>query len=234
MVRLSLILLLICSLSSGQLVKRFPFASTTPSGPTWTNLVNWFKLNEISGGTVANSADAGNPGTVYNVTLGSGGATFDSDDDSIVFNGTTIGSSATFLLRVEPNSDGDCDIFGGDIGALKVSFWTAYRMRTLITGGGGTSVYSTSATNSTYQLLSIVVNGSIIRYGINGANYENQTWGETITSGTDRIGGSRYDLNEFRGRIRDFVEFSDVKSDSYITAFYNSGTYTEYEDGDPE
>lgn len=207
--------------------------SETGSTPTWTNLEMWLSMTESSG-TVADSSGNGYTGTVYNATQSTSGITFDGTGDSVSIS-PFLDNVCTIYLWVEPDSDPDCDIFGGESGAFKLNMWTNYRLRAMQAGAGGTSVTDLALTNSTYNFVSLRIDadGDSVRFGV-GSSYETETnWTYTPTVGITTIGASKFDLGEFVGKIKYFVVFSDLKTDAYTTAFYNSGNGTFYSEGDP-
>lgn len=214
---------------------REPIVSAS-AAPTWTNLLSWWKMTESGGGTAYDSHGS-DDGTVTGATQSTDGITFDGSGDYVDITGHVVSGSATFLFWCRPNGDPDCDVFGqsSGAGALKATMWLNYRFRIMKAGGAGSSVVSLALTNASWNFVSIVVNGAAntVRFGVNGS-YETETdWNSIPDAHTDRIGASTYDLGEFVGDLKEFAWFSDTKSDAYITAFYNSGAGTAYEDGDP-
>lgn len=218
-----------------QVIRANRFYTPPTTTPTWTNLISWWDMTETSGGTAYDSHGT-DDGTVTGASQTSGGVVFDGTGDYIDITGSTV-TDATFLFWIYPNGDPDCDIFGvgSNSAGFKLSLWTSYRMRAMLAGSGGTTVVSLTLTNATWNFVSVVVDGTAntVRYGVNGS-YETETdWNYDPTANTNRIGASNYDLGEFIGTLKKFAWFSDKKSDAYITAFYNSGSGTEYTDGDP-
>jgi hypothetical protein len=198
-------------------------------GTSWTNLERWYKLM-----TNTNESENSQHGTAYGASVSGDTCYVFDGDDSISIPAYTDGIY-TIIFEAYPDNDGSANLFGGDENSPKLSMWTSYRLRFMQAGSGGTSVADLSLNNGQWNLVSVVVNGTAntVRFGVDGS-YETETnWDYDPTEGITRIGGSRYDLNEFVGYIRNFVIFSDAKSDAYITAFYNSGNFTTYEDGDP-
>jgi len=231
--RLILFLLLIPSFAFGQ-IGRFPMHSlgggeAAPVG-SWTNLVSCWPMNETSGD--AEDVEGGDDGTVYSGTQTTGGFISAAGADSISITGVIQNTPGTWIMLCNITSN-PINIIGGDAGCMTLTVNASNRLRVLEAGATGTDATSMSITQSTWQLISIRVDpGDSIRYGINDS-YETETWSQTITKETTILAGGYYSWG-YRGTIRNVFYFSDLKTDSYITAFYNGGSFTDYEDGDPE
>lgn len=229
------VILLLC-LSVPLMGQRYKTMMVTPKeqaagggGPSWTNLERWYKMM-----TDTTDSENSQDGTAYGASVSGDSCYVFDGNDSISIPAYSDGTY-TVIFQAYPDNDGDADLFGGGEGAPKLTMWTSYRLRFMEAGSGGTTVAALSLNNGQWNLVSVVVDGTAntVRFGVDGS-YETETdWTYDPSAGITRIGGSSYDLNEFVGYIRNFVIFSDAKSDAYITAFYNSGDFTEYEDGDP-
>lgn len=162
--------------------------------------------------------------------------TFDGTDDYVAITGEAFGTDPfTIIMRVNPtNGYGDRGIIGADhYDAMALVQHTDYRARMVIENGTGSGVVSLQMTPGTVNMLAVVRNGDTIRFFVNGS-FENETFAsQNFTATTDRLGAVQTGYSDFVGTLRDVAWFSDAKSDAYITAFYNGGSFTEYEDGDP-
>jgi len=211
----------------------------TVTPPTWTNLISWWKMAETSGG-IAYDSEGSDDGTVNDATQTSGGVVFDGTNDSIDVDGTTFGvGTFTIIMRVTPSDASarrEC-IWGGATNALAIDIFegdTLYMGKT-----GATHCSPSTALNPDEEnFLAIVRNGTSVRFFINDNTVEVEDWSylsatihvsASTSIGEDTSGGD----DDFTGTINNLCCFSDAKSDAYIAAFYNSGSYTEYEDGDP-
>lgn len=209
----------------------------TESAPTWTNLVRWWDMTETSGGVTYDLVGS-DDGTITGATQAATGLVFDGSGDYVTLSSGFNYSAGTILVWIKPNGDGTVDVWGGASGAMKMTFYSEYRPRFMEVCGGGTSVVSFSLTNATWNLLGVVWDNSAntVRYSLNGGSFETETdWTYDPTVNMTRIGKNITcaSYSDFIGEMKKFAVFSDKKSDAYITAFYNSGSGTEYTDGDP-
>jgi len=201
--------------------------------PSWTNLVSWWKMDETSGGTAADS-EGTDHGTVVGATQTSSGVVFDGTNDSIIVGGTAFGTDDfSIFFRITPEDPtGDNIVIGGVPGSFSVRI---YEGQVLYVDVNGTSsyIYSTDQL-SRYNLnfISIVRTGSTWKLGVNGS-VQTKTLAANFTEPFTSMGVANWYGKDFEGKLKDVCYFSDAKSDAWVTAFYNSGSYTEYEDGDP-
>ena len=101
-------------------------------------------------------------------------------------------------------------------------------------GGGGSTPAAANLTYAQENMLAVVRSGNNFRFFMNGT-FETETYTADFTVGINEIGGyASATYLAFLGTMRNIFIFDDAKADSYITAFYNSGSYTDYADGDPE
>jgi len=207
-----------------------------PEPGSWTNLVSWWKMTEASGGTAYDS-HGDDDGTVTNATQSSGGIVFDGTDDEVSVSPSAYGTGDfTIIMRINPTYTAGYGraVIDGPTGAFEFQIYEGTTFRINIEGGGNTD-FTTSAllTPGSWNMLAIVREGSNFRCFANGV-FENETLSADFTAGWSDFGIENQTTKaDFLGTIRDVCHFSDAKCDEYITAFYNSGSYTDYEDGDP-
>lgn len=203
--------------------------------PTWTNLLHWYSFDEASGDLLDLYGD--DDGTLTGCTQGSTGKI----NDAYTFNGSTDlitldtgevidWDDFTFAGWCYPTTD-EGGIWGGTSGSVAISLYGSYRPRVTIEGGGGSGVAAITMTDSTWNFLTVVRDGDTFRFGINGS-YENETFaGEKFTGNFNRIGKTGA-YGNWTGMLDEFALFSDVKTDEYLTAIYNSGDGKSYWDGE--
>jgi len=237
--KLLILFLFIPVFASGQYLGRYPFARahTGSAAPTWTNLVSWWKMTETSGG-VAYDSHGSDDATVESGTQTSNGIVFDGVNDWLSCDGYTHGTdNFTFIMILTPAS-------------------TATSTTTLITGGtnslqlrlednitpflskyGGTSSGHTdiNLTLTTESMLAVVRNGDNYRFFIDG-DFETEVFSgsQDFTAAWTFIGAYENAMFEYKGTMRDLCYFTEAKSDAFITWFYNSGSFRDYEDGESE
>lgn len=226
--------------SLGQHIMLIPHTSSEEEGGGWTNLVRWYAMDETEGSVCTDDVGTEN-GTISGATVNQAGKlgkaySFDGTTDTIKFStGWAPGSGDwTVAFWCYPDAGESLRIFGGADGGDGPALYlhTDYRPRLMEEGGGGTSVPSLSLTGSAWNFVTIVKTDGNIEYGVNGS-YED----ETLEFGWDAnmiyIGVANQGSNDFDGLLDEFAIFSDAKSEAYLTAMYNSGNGTAYEDGDP-
>lgn len=209
-------------------------ASSFFAGGTWTNLTNWWKFTELSGSfqdshssTTATKSSTASYSSIGVVLDGSLAEVY----LSIAAKGT---SDFTMIMRINPTSGyGDRVILGQGSGAFQLAYDTLFGLIAAQEGGSEATATTLTMTSNQVNMIAIVRSGSTFRFFINGS-FESETFSATFNNASQSLGDgtSPYD-SQAAGTFRDFAIFSDAKSDAYITAFYNSGSYTDYEDGDP-
>ena len=213
--------------------------SVTP--PTWTNLEYWMKLTETSGGNCYEEV-----AEAYNGSIGGGavqsasGVVFDGIDSycNVPFAARST-NDFTFIMRIYPDSGySDRAWTGANDASVVLMHDSSYGLQVMQDNIIPPSTATTITMNSdAWNMIAMTRVGNTFRFFINGS-FETESY--TVTGGT--FSGANLKLGYckdgggagwFAGVLRDIAIFSDAKSDAYITAFYNGGSYTDYEDGDP-
>jgi len=210
-----------------------------PAAPTWTNLIAWYSFDETSGNLLDLYGD--DDGVLTGCTQGETGKigtaySFNGSPDLIILDtGYTVGTGTfTFAGWVYPTSDGG-GIMGGGAGAFEIVLYTDgeyqnRRPRVMEGAGTGSGVASLVLTDSDWNFLTVVRDGTNFRFGVNGS-YENETGTFDFNTPSNIIGGNSA-YGYFAGKLDEFAYFSDAKSDAYLTAMYNSGNGKAYADGE--
>lgn len=212
-------------------------ASSRESDELWTNLVSWWKMTETSGDAL--DSHGSDDGTVTGVTQTSGGLVFDGTDDDVAISPDAFGTgNFTIIMRVTPtDTPGTMEqLWGGVANSLLIRIYEARVIYVEIEGGS--SVFPITVLDEDVENFVAIVRDSIddsITFYINDNAGELETLSanfsaSSTTIGIDTSGGSWAD---FTGTLSNLCYFTDAKSAAYIEAFYNSGSYTDYEDGDP-
>ncbi|MHA1815365.1 MAG: LamG-like jellyroll fold domain-containing protein, partial [Candidatus Heimdallarchaeaceae archaeon] len=177
----------------------------------------------------------------YDATIGGGtvqsaiGVVLDGTADWVNIWTHTFGTdNFTIIMRVNPTAGSTSRVLisGSNDDTF---YWTHDGNEGLIAGlasGSETSATALTMTTGSVNMIAVIRSGTTFRFFINGS-FENETLTADFADSSDYISGSVSGYSRFIGTIRDYTIFSDAKSDAYITAFYNSGSYTDYEDGDP-
>lgn len=199
--------------------------------PTWTNLDHWWKMTETSGDVLDSQGEE--DGTVTGATQTTSGVVFDGTGDYITVYPGNFLSDFTIIARVNPTVGySDRALIGGSLYSLELGHDSSYGLYVSRAGGATSTATSMTMSTGTVQMIALIRSGTTMRFFIEGS-FENETFSEVFSGNVNWIGDAQTTFTEFAGTIRDFAIFSDAKSDAYITAFYNSGSYTSYEDGDP-
>ena len=221
------------------MLNRGLFLSTVGAAPTWTNLLHWYSFDETTGKLL--DLYGSDDGTVTGATQGVSGKintaySFDGGDFVTLDTGESLGT-AVFSLSFwcYPTTD-ETSMIGGDENSFQLSLILNRRPRVIIAGAGGVSAPALQLTANAWNFVSLVRSSGVdYRFGVNGS-YESEVDDKTLdfTGKMIYLGKSDYDYGPFQGSLDEFNIFSDTKSDSYLTAMYNSGNGTSYSDGDPE
>ena len=237
---LLLLLFSVSVVSAQSIIRAQPFY-TSPTGaiPVWTNLISCWPMIETSGGIAYDVSPTGDNATVTGATQTANGVVFDGTSGNYLTISTPAFGTADFTIILIINPTATSSPFYRNIlfGPTNSFLWSLYvnrRPRALITGGGGSTPTSITLTYGVENMLAVVRSGNNFRFFINGS-FETQAYTADFTAGLDEIGGYQNSTYlAFLGTMRNIFIFDDAKADSYITAFYNSGSYTDYADGDPE
>lgn len=233
-IRILILLFFTVSLQAQIIRASPPYLAPSGSGPFWDDLVGWWDMDGTSG--VCENLFGPDHGANYSPTEGATGKLGDAytfNGDTVIITGTAHGTNTfSYAFWYKPNGDGDCDLLGGEIDAMKLILYPNFRLRLLKAGGSGTAVTALTLTDGVWNFVTISRDGGTFRFGVNGV-YETETWaGQDFTGVTEWIGASAYGSNEAVGDFDEFVKFSDAKTDAYFTSMYNSGNGKNYEDGE--
>ena len=203
----------------------------------WTNLTRWWKMTETSGDIIEYALGGG----TWDGTIGGGavqssiGVVFDGAADwanvGIVAPGT---DDFTMIMRINPTSGTALSrsICGGT-DCFVLAYDTTYGLIAAKDNDNNSSTTTLTMNTGSVNMIAVIRSGTTFRFFINGS-FENESLTADFTGNTSFVAGSNNTYtNRMIGTVRDLCYFTDAKSDAYITAFYNSGSYTDYEDGDP-
>ena len=208
-------------------------ASSSQNSELWTNLTHWWKMTETSGDIIDSHGTS--DGTIGGgATQTSSGIVFDGTADWANISIGTLGSdNFTIILRINPTTGySNRALIGGNENCFQLAHDSSYGLLTGIANGSSSTATSINMTTGSVQMIAVIRSGSTFRFFIE-SNFENETLSANFTGGSTFVGVCNYTFTNIVGTVRDVAVFSDAKSDAYITAFYNSGSYTDYEDGDP-
>ena len=198
----------------------------------WTNLDHWWKMTETSGAVI--DSHGSQDGSIQGgATQSSIGVVFDGSADWVNIHVGLFGNNDfTIFMRINPTVGfSDRAMLGGGANAFQLGHDSSYNL-VLGQESGSTQVGNIAMVTGTVQLIAIRRTGSTYRLYRSG-NFGGTTFSANFTGNTNFIAAANSNFAMFAGTIRDVAIFTDAKSDAYITAFYNGGSFTEYEDGDP-
>jgi hypothetical protein len=211
-------------------------ASSRRGDKLWTNLIRWWKFTETSGDAVEYAIGGGTfDATIFNATQTSSGLDLDGTADWANINIPGMGTDDfTIIMRINPTAQtvSRC-ILGGDTDCFILAYDASEGLIAAQDEGSSSNATNLTMNTGSVNMIAVIRSGNTFRFFINGL-FENETLTADFTTAISFLAGSNHTyLNRMIGIIRDLCYFNDAKSDAYITAFYNSGSYTEYEDGDP-
>jgi len=201
---------------------------------TWTNLISWWKLTELSG-SFQDSHSAQTASKSSTASYSSIGVVLDGSLAEVYLSISARGTGDfTMIMRINPTSGyGDRVILGQGSLAFQLAYNTSFGLIAAQESGSEATATTLTMTAGSVNMIAIVRSGTTFRFFINGS-FESETFSANFSNASQSLGDGTSPYNsQAAGTFRDFAIFNDAKSDAYITAFYNSGSYTDYEDGDP-
>jgi hypothetical protein len=104
-------------LSSDDVVALYQLGGGGAPADITTGLIGWWKFDEGSGGTVADSSGSNNTGTIYQATFTSGklgqALSFDGVDDTVTINALNLGTAHSASMWIDWQDAGDGVVIGG-------------------------------------------------------------------------------------------------------------------------